>query len=124
VTKRAGSTTSGQNDPVSNVEQEAAQRQKDTELLKQQQAESQRAQQQQDHQASELIKQQQKQDAEARILDAPRQSGMTPVPVPETNQGPARIQDAPIPPQGYPPSPAPSSTEKTQQQTAQPQQQQ
>jgi hypothetical protein len=123
VTKPAGST-SARDDVADNAAEEAAQRQKDAELLKQQQAESERAQQQQDHQAAEIIKQQQKQDAEPRILDAPRESGMTPVPVPETNQGPARIQDAPIPPQGYPPLPAPSSAEKTQQQTAQPQQQQ
>jgi hypothetical protein len=119
VTKPTDSATGGQGQAAS----DEAQRKRDAELLKQQQAESQKVQQQQDHQAAELVKQQQKQDAETRILDVPRQSGMTPVAVPETSQGPARIQDAPIPPPSSPPQPPLSSTENIQQQTTQPQQQ-
>ena len=95
-------------DAQARAAQEAAQRQKDAELLKQQQAESQRQQQQQDQQAAALAREKARQANEPRIQQAPTQSGMTPVPVPQTDQGPARIQDTPIPPPSNPPQPAPA----------------
>jgi hypothetical protein len=95
-------------DAQAQAAQEAAQRQKDAELLKQQQAESQRQQQQQDQQAAALVREKARQANEPRIQEAPTQSGMTPVPVPETDQGPARIHDTPIPPPSNPPQPPPA----------------
>jgi hypothetical protein len=95
-------------DAQTQAAQEAAQRQKDAALLKQQQAESQREQQQQDQQAAALAREKAKQANEPRIQEAPTQSGMTPIPVPQTDQGPARIQDTPIPPPSNPPQPPPA----------------